>query len=515
MSKSPSDSFILELPLKVSSHETKELDIRFEAGRHLYNACLGECLKRIALIRQSKEWSKGRSLEKRPENTKNRRDLFQQAQKKYAFSEYSLHAFVGNLRNNCWVREHVDSLTAQKVATNAFQSAMEYLVGKRGRPRFKAKGRYRSLEGKNNSSGIRFKEGQIVWGLRGKKPLVLHVLYDRKDKFGVQAHALQCRTKYVRLVRKVIRGRERWYAQLVQEGKALLKAKNRLGQSLVGLDIGPSTIAVVSDASAELLPFCEGLEQNQAEIAKLQKKLDRSRRKTNPRNFEENGTVKKGAKKWVRSNRYKKLANQAAESQRRLAETRKRFHGELTNKVIRLGIFIKTEKLSYRQLQQDFGKSVGFRAPGMFVSLLRRKAESAGGFLEEFSTYKTKLSQVCQCGRRQKKALSNRWHQCECGIGAQRDLFSAHLARFVNEDQLDTRQAREVWPAAEPLLERAVSSAEQRTKGKHRFSSFGLGQRQSPSHAKGGSLSIEAVDVVGICREPQRAGQFAFRTPWL
>ena len=515
MSSQNGNTFVLELPLNVPPSESKELNVRFEAARHLYNACLGECLRGIAHIRQSKEWVKGRSLEKKPENTKVRRDFFNKAKEKYAFSEYSLHSFAGNLRNSCWIKDHIDSFSAQKVATNAFQSAKEYLMGKRGRPRFKAYGRYRSVEGKSNVTGIRFKNDKIVWGIRGKKSLALSIMYDRKDKCGVQAHALQCRTKYVRLVRKAVRGKERWYAQLVQEGKALLKGKNPLGQSLVGLDIGPSSMAIVSDSSASLVPFCEGLENSRAQIVQLQKKLDRSRRKMNPSNFEENGTIKKGPKKWIRSKRYKNLANKTAEHQRCLAETRKRMHGELTNKVLSSGVFIKTEKLSYKKLQQDFGKSVGFRAPGMFVSLLRRKAESAGGFLEEFSTYKTKLSQVCQCGRQKKKSLSERWHRCHCGVVSQRDLYSAHLARFVENDQLNTRQAQQVWPAAEPLLERAVLSLEERATGKLRLSCFGLDQRQSPSHAKGGSLPIEAVDVVGISREPQRAGQFASRTPWL
>jgi putative transposase len=32
------------------------LDIRLEAGRHLYNACLGEALKRLAAMRRSEKW---------------------------------------------------------------------------------------------------------------------------------------------------------------------------------------------------------------------------------------------------------------------------------------------------------------------------------------------------------------------------------------------------------------------------------------------------------------------------
>ena len=96
----------------------------------------------------------------------------------------------------------------------------------------------------------------------------------------------------------------------------------------------------------------------------------------------------------------------------------------------------------YRSFQKLYGKSVNRRAPGLFVSSLRRKAESAGGKVEEFSTYRTKLSQTCHCGKREKKKLSQRWPDCSCGVEAQRDLYNAYLAKFVEEENLDTFQAK-------------------------------------------------------------------------
>jgi hypothetical protein len=90
-----------------------------------------------------------------------------------------------------------------------------------------------------------------------------------------------------------------------------------------------------------------------------------------------------------------------------------------------LNTHIKTEKFKYKAFQRLFGSSVGLRAPGMFVELLKRKAENAGGKVEEVSTYKTKLSQACYCGKFVKKPLSQRWDKCSCGIVAQRDLYSA------------------------------------------------------------------------------------------
>ena len=490
-------SFVFEFPLQANPEEERELNIRFNASRQLYNACLGESLRQISLIRQSRQWNEASRLKKQKDNTAKRRKLYKEAEKEYDFSEYSLHTFVGKLRNNCWIRKHIDSLSAQKLATQAFSSLKQYLIGKRGRPRFRAYNRFRSVEGKNNISGIRWKNDRIIWAIRGGKALSLIPLFDPKDPHHIQAHALECRTKYVRLVRKNLRGRERWYAQLVQEGKPLLKEKNKVGEGIVGLDVGPSTIAVASSSEAILKPFCAKLQVNNLEIKSFQRRMSRSRKLTNPSNFNDDGTIKK-IKYWIRSKRYQKLKKAFSEQQRILAATRKRLHGELVNEILSLGKNIKTEKLSYKSFQKNFGRSVGFRAPGMFLSLLRRKAESAGGRVEEFSTFLTKLSQVCHCKREQKKALSERWHQCSCGVTAQRDLYSAFLAQFVENNRLDTNQAQKAWPAAEPLLERAVLRLNEQATGKLRFSSFGLNQRQSRSHAKGKSLLGEAVDAVSF-----------------
>jgi hypothetical protein len=46
-------SFITELPLVVSPDWEGVLLSRLEAARQMYNACLGEAMKRVKLIRQS------------------------------------------------------------------------------------------------------------------------------------------------------------------------------------------------------------------------------------------------------------------------------------------------------------------------------------------------------------------------------------------------------------------------------------------------------------------------------
>jgi len=94
----------------------------------------------------------------------------------------------------------------------------------------------------------------------------------------------------------------------------------------------------------------------------------------------------------------------------------------------------------------------------MFVETLKRKAENAGGKVEDINTWKTALSQVCHCGKREKKNLKQRWHSCPCGVKAQRDLYSAFLACFVEEDQLMVDQAQEAWSGMDIALCAAMSN---------------------------------------------------------
>ena len=477
MPKSTTASFIHELKLKITPHEKRVLSKRLEAGRQLYNACLGESLKRLRQLRESKIYQKARHLPREQKNATGKRvanaerkQLFKEASHRFGFSEYALHKYLTQTYSKSWLTGHIDSLTAQKIASRAFGAVSRYAYGQGGKPRFKSKGRFQSVEGKNNASGIRFVDGKVLWSIKGKEKLILRPQYDDKDKDGLEAHALSCKTKYVRLVER----QGHWSVQLVQTGSPYKKAKHHITKATVGLDIGPSTIAIVGETQATLQAFCKDVIDYQSIIKYHQRALSRSLRLNNPGNFK-SGNIAKGQKRWAKSERYQQRLSVVKQLQRKMAAARKCAHGWLANQIIGLGNTIKTEKLSYKAFQKQFGKSVGARAPGLFLNLLRRKAESAGGEVIEFNTRTTALSQRCHCGAREKKTLSTRWHNCKtCGISAQRDLYSAFLARFVDNEQLDTSQAQKAWAGVDMLLARAVSSLEQTAIGKARLASFGL-----------------------------------------
>jgi putative transposase len=58
-------SFVAEFPLQTTAADEKTLDRRLNAARHLYNACLQECLRRLyALDRDSRKAALARSLKR-------------------------------------------------------------------------------------------------------------------------------------------------------------------------------------------------------------------------------------------------------------------------------------------------------------------------------------------------------------------------------------------------------------------------------------------------------------------
>jgi len=464
-------TFIHELPLVVTPRDERVLHVRLHAVRQVYNATLGEGLRRMDRLRESKAWRDAR----RQSRGKQRNEALIALRNEVGLSDY-----------------------------DPWKAIEAHLHGKRGRPRFKSARRFHSVEGKSNAAGIRFREGRVAW-----KGLMIPVRIDHKDKHGVEAHALSCKVKYVRLVRRTVNKRSRWFAQLIVEGSPWQKPGNPVahGQE-VGLDIGPSTLAAVGEDDAFLTRFCDEVAPLGREIRRIQRAMDRSRRATNPDNYHPDGAVKKGPKRWVNSKRYLALRAELAERQRRLAQTRKHAHGRMANRVLALGDLVKMESLSYMGFQKNFGKSARDRAPGMFVERLRRKAANAGGWTEEFPTGPTKLSQTCVCATVRKKRLSVRWHHCECGVSAQRDLFSAFLARHVEKCRLSIPRAQAAWGGAEPLLGRAMERLEQTASGSGSVpASFGLPEyrRWSRSSAKGESAVIEAGDAVGARLRSPRA----------
>ena len=495
-------SFIVTLPLKTTSSDEVVLDKMFSAGKNLYNACLGEAQRRYYLMNQSKEYQaackmpKGKPHkkgEKRDPEAESRAAAFREVNNRFEFNEYSISEYATGIRDS-WIKDHLYSHMGQTLSKRAFKAVQKKAFGIAKRVRFK--NHIRSIECKNNLNGLIFRDNILsVSGLK------LEAIIDPENEY--QEYGLTHRIKYCRLVRKNINGKPRYYVQLILEGTPHQNSDHPVGTEEVGLDVGPSTIAYVGDSRAELKQFCEEIVPDWKATRRLQRKMDRSRRATNPENYSENGTVKTGSKVWRKSKRYRELQQQYAETNRKLADHRKSLHGKLANDILSIGNKIQTEKISYRGWQKMYGRSVTVRAPSMIVSLIQRKAENAHGYLHEIPTQTTALSQTCHmCGTKVKKPMKQRWHKC-CDIEMQRDLYSAFLAKCVDKqtDTLDIAKTNALWPGAEPLLSDAMSRVELRhsqsaTCGNPVPASFGLRRSQSGSYQEPEKAIAKVADGV-------------------
>jgi transposase len=439
-------SFVTEIPLITTSKDLSVLAARLEAGRQLYNSVLSEGLTRLELIRNSKLYQDAKLVAKT--NKKERSTAFQKARETYRFSDYDLQAFANKTAiASVWIKFHLDANTIQKIATRAFKALERMMFGKAKKVRFKQKGQFASLEGKTNKQGIRWTGNGVEWSKLKLKAIITND--------PVILHGLNSKIKYVRLVRRIINQKTYWYAQLVCEGEPYQKPQNIISDGTIGIDLGVSTVAIVGDKETIWTSFAVELTSKQKKIRKLQRKMERGRRANNPNNFNSNSTVKKGSKHWHKSNRYKKTANKKRETERKQAAHRKSLHGRLVNQTLTLGKNIKTEKVSVKAWQKNYGKSIGFKSPASFQSELKRKAENAGGTVLMFSTRKTALSQTCLCGNKQKKSLSQRVHNCsECNLKMQRDILSAYLSRHVDPktETLSIQSAISGWLGMEQSL---------------------------------------------------------------
>lgn len=455
MPRSKTPSFVTDIPLVVDSSTEKELLSRFQAGRQLYNACLGEAMVRMELVRESEAYQSARRLPK----GKARNEAFSTARTAYRYSEYALHS-VAKLTagRSKWITEKLDANTQQTIATRAFKASERVLFGQARKVRHKVPTRFRSMEGKTNKQGIRWTGEGLTWG-----KLFIPGLIDPENE--VMTHGLNSPIKYVRLLWREYNGRRLWYAQLVCEGLPYIKPQNYVSQGLIGLDLNVSNVAFVGNDYAGLLPFADKVPTFEKEIKAAQRQMERSRRVSNPNNYEpdfaakqgrktvkKKGKPKKGKRQWKQSNHYRRIARKKRNLERRKTAYAKSQNRQLVNEILRHGNQIQTERVSVKGWQKRYGKAIAAKSPGFFQSELIRKAASAGGSVSRFPTQTTALSQTHLTGERVKKSLSERVHHDQTGIVMHRDLFSAYLARYIVQDKLSLEDAVDQYSGMESAL---------------------------------------------------------------
>ena len=445
--------FIVQFPLKTEMYQEDILDKRFEIGRQIYNSLVSITQKRYKEMTKTKKY---RGLISQLSGDKNKdKDIWKQIndiKKQFGMSEYSFHNDVKRLQRH--FSDNIDARTAQKVASNLWKAYEKLFFGNVNKIHYKKYSTLNSLEGKSNSTGIRFKNDAILWN-----GLKIPVVIDYNNYYENQS--LKSEIAYCRLIRKFVRKKYKYYVQIVFKGTPPIKVDNEtgevkhyIGEGDVGIDIGTSTIAYSSATDVKILELADKVQDIEDEKRRLLRKMDRSLRATNPNNYNEDGTIKKqGNKKmvWNKSNHYLEYQNQLKELYRKQAEVRKYQHECLANKIISLGDNIYVETMNFSGLakkstktekndqgrykrKKRFGKSIANRAPAMLLGIIDRKLSYYGKRLIKIDTWSAKASQFNHFdGTYNKKKLSQRWNDFN-GVRVQRDLYSAFLIMNVADD---------------------------------------------------------------------------------
>ena len=342
-------------------------------------------------------------------------------------------------------------------------------------PELRAKQIHRGIVGSMKNGSLGFHYGKLTFPVKRKEKdfwlmdeLEAVVAY-LKDPGFHDAYAIDrmqhgeivstYRPCYASIVCKTIRGKLRVYLHLTVEGFPFPKRtkdgviKHPCGDGIVGCDIGTQTIAYTSDHTVGL----ENLAERGNSICcverwqrLVQRTMDRSRRAMNPNNYNDDGTIRKGKKTWIKSKRYQKLQLRYRELCRISAENRRLAIHEQVHKMRSLGDIFVTEAKNAKKLQKRanpenpldkngrpkrkkrFGRSIQNRCPGYFQAKVQQLFESTGGtYIEVPPDYRA--SQYDHTADDYiKKKLSQRMYNLKDGTKVQRDWYSSFLLYCID-----------------------------------------------------------------------------------
>ncbi|MBQ9302318.1 hypothetical protein [Butyrivibrio sp.] len=158
------------MKLNISAYDIHILDKRFFIAFIMQNKLITHAKKQLSCMRQDKHYRyfmdeyvklKGND----DPQVKCQRQLIGEEllriRQAYGLSEYQFHDWISVQQHR--YKKHIDSLTAQKIATRVWKSVEDVLFKKGKNIHYKKLASLMSVEGKNNASGIRFVKGRLCW----------------------------------------------------------------------------------------------------------------------------------------------------------------------------------------------------------------------------------------------------------------------------------------------------------------------------------------------------------------
>ena len=243
----------------------------------------------------------------------------------------------------------------------------------------------------------------------------------------------------------IVKSLDRFEIRLICKGEPLPRVQSPVG-SVGGYDLNVSGVGYHTEEGVGFISLAENT-KNHSKLSELQRAVSRKTWAS----FTEEDRIKlrKGVTKqaWGRAIRNRpikrdsKALTKSKLKENRLHRAYRAYSDQTTNKVAKKlasqAEVWYTENVSPKTWMKSWGKRMASTKPGSLVSELKKMVD-----VKKFSTYDTFLSQMCVCGKREKKNLGQRTHSCECGVSVPRDVMSGFLARYCASGKLDLAEAQ-------------------------------------------------------------------------
>jgi len=285
------------------------------------------------------------------------------------------------------------------LAFKAFFRRAQAGNGKAGSPRYKSLHRFSGWGYKTHGDGWRLLPGE-------------RMQHGRLRLSGVGAVQIRGKARTIGEPKtcEIQHKAGQWYASITIE----CSPQRPSGPMAAGMDWGVETFATLalSDGTMKHIENPRHTRRGLKQLRAAQRELAKKRR---------------GSK-----NREKARAH-VARLHQKTANQRLDFLHQTSARLIAVLAVLVTEALGIKAMTANGGtrkrglnREILSTAPGLFLQMLRYKAEEAGSWYLEAPTRRLKPSQTChRCGRQRKKTLGERWHTCPCGMVCPRDDNSA------------------------------------------------------------------------------------------
>lgn len=215
-------------------------------------------------------------------------------------------------------------------------------------------------------------DGKILW-----KKLEIPVVLKGSN---YEKEALSREIRYCRLKRKEIRGKQRYFADIILKGACpVRKAIPIAHPGSVGVAVTLKHLYLVSQSEIRVEEFAKYSEELNMRRGELIRKMEISRRINNPQNYEENGRIRSGSLKWFYSKNYQKNRKRLREIARKQQALRREARGKQIRSILEMGDTFVVELLDYRKLKENyFGKTVESFAAAGFLREMEWKCQVHG-----------------------------------------------------------------------------------------------------------------------------------------